>query len=251
MVNPTVKISDTARAMLTLAAARPDRLIRPPRLPAAAARQVVRSLLNKSFVEEVPASIEDVEYHWRTDADGVALMLRATDTGLAAIKEQAAAAADAANAGVLGADTADEEAVAREAAAVADARQAAPTVTARATLRRTAEAVLSAWADEANRATNIIGALEAPMAALRAAMGERGPRTTTVAPRKPREGTKQAQVLAMLRRPEGATVAQIAEAMTWAPHAVRGFFASLKKKGITVAVLERVRQIGKSEAKRS
>jgi hypothetical protein len=45
------------------------------------------------------------------------------------------------------------------------------------------------------------------------------------APPKPREGTKQAQVLEMLRRTEGATVGQIVEAMSRAPHAVRGFFA--------------------------
>jgi hypothetical protein len=32
------------------------------------------------------------------------------------------------------------------------------------------------------------------------------------APRKPREGTKQEAVLAMLRREEGATIAQICEA---------------------------------------
>jgi hypothetical protein len=35
------------------------------------------------------------------------------------------------------------------------------------------------------------------------------------APPKPREGTKQEQVLAMLRRPKGATVAQVAEATGW------------------------------------
>uniref|UniRef100_UPI0034A118AC DUF3489 domain-containing protein n=1 Tax=Falsiroseomonas sp. TaxID=2870721 RepID=UPI0034A118AC len=65
------------------------------------------------------------------------------------------------------------------------------------------------------------------------------------APRKPREGTKQEQVLAMLRRPEGATVTQIAEATGWAQHTVRGFFAGLKKRlGIEVQVLERVRQVG-------
>ena len=75
MAHLTVKISDTARAMLTLAATDPDRLVRPPRLPAAAARNVVRSLLNNGFVEEVPAPIEDAEYHWRTDDDGSIGML--------------------------------------------------------------------------------------------------------------------------------------------------------------------------------
>jgi len=64
------------------------------------------------------------------------------------------------------------------------------------------------------------------------------------APRKPREGTKQEQVLVMLRRTEGATVAQIAEVTGWAQHTVRGFFAGLKKKGHAVEVLERIRQVG-------
>ena len=68
------------------------------------------------------------------------------------------------------------------------------------------------------------------------------------APRKPREGTKREVVLAMLRRPEGATVAQIAEATGWAPHTVRSFFSGLKKRGVEVAVLERVRRVGPDKA---
>ena len=57
------------------------------------------------------------------------------------------------------------------------------------------------------------------------------------APRKTRHGTKQAQVIAMLRRKQGATIAQIVEATGWRPHTVRGFFAgALKKKlGLEVA----------------
>lgn len=51
-------------------------------------------------------------------------------------------------------------------------------------------------------------------------------------------------MLALLRRPEGATVAQVADATGWATHTVRGFFAGLKKAGIPVDVLERVRQVG-------
>jgi predicted ArsR family transcriptional regulator len=56
--------------------------------------------------------------------------------------------------------------------------------------------------------------------------------------------TKQARVLAMLRRNEGASGPQIAETMGWASHTVRGFLAGLTKKGIQVDVLERVRQVG-------
>jgi predicted transcriptional regulator len=49
----------------------------------------------------------------------------------------------------------------------------------------------------------------------------------------------------MLRRPEGATVVQIAEATGWAQHTVRRFFAGLKKRqGITVENVERIRQVG-------
>jgi predicted ArsR family transcriptional regulator len=68
------------------------------------------------------------------------------------------------------------------------------------------------------------------------------PRAT--GPRRPRQGTKQQQVLVLLRRSEGVTVAQIAEATGWQPHTVRGFLAGLARKGITIEVLERVRQVG-------
>ena len=54
---------------------------------------------------------------------------------------------------------------------------------------------------------------------------------------KTREGTKQAQLIAMLRRAGGATIAQIVAATGWQPHTVRGAFAgALKKKlGLTVS----------------
>jgi hypothetical protein len=104
--------------------------------------------------------------------------------------------------------------------------------------------VLEAWDDGADR-----GALAGPMERLRAALAKPARATRDpAAARKPREGTKQEKVLAMLRRPEGATVAQIMEGTGWAAHTVRGFFAGLKKKGIEVAVLERVRQVGPNKA---
>ena len=53
----------------------------------------------------------------------------------------------------------------------------------------------------------------------------------TAAPRKPREGTKQSKLIAMLRRKQGATIAQIVAATGWKSHTVRGAFAgALKKK---------------------
>ena len=47
---------------------------------------------------------------------------------------------------------------------------------------------------------------------------------------------------------QGATVAQVGEATGWGKDTVRGFFAGLKKKGITVEVAERVRQVGPNRA---
>ena len=103
--------------------------------------------------------------------------------------------------------------------------------------------MLAAWDDGENRDTDIIGALEGPMDALRALLAEKAPRDTD-APRKPREGTKQETVLTLLRRTEGATIAQIMEATDWQQHTCRGFLAGLKKKGIKVETLERVRMVG-------
>jgi uncharacterized protein DUF3489 len=54
--------------------------------------------------------------------------------------------------------------------------------------------------------------------------------------RQPREGSKEAHVIAMLRRPEGATLAQIGESTGWQTHTIRGFFAAALKKRHGLAV---------------
>ncbi len=51
-----------------------------------------------------------------------------------------------------------------------------------------------------------------------------------------RENSKQAQVIAMLKRPEGATVAQICAATGWQAHTVRGTFAGAFKKKLGLAI---------------
>jgi hypothetical protein len=45
-----------------------------------------------------------------------------------------------------------------------------------------------------------------------------------------RAGTKQAQVIALLQRPEGATIAEIAEATSWQSHTARGAISGAIKK---------------------
>src|SRR3954471_16891363 len=81
------KLSETARALLTAASAHDGHLIQPPRLSAAAARQIVRSLLNAELAAEIPAPAEDAGFAGRQADDGSDLMLRATDLGLACIRD--------------------------------------------------------------------------------------------------------------------------------------------------------------------
>jgi hypothetical protein len=61
----------------------------------------------------------------------------------------------------------------------------------------------------------------------------------------PRAGTKQAQMIELLKRPEGATVEQIAAATGWQQHTIRGAISgALKKKlGLTVEAT-RTREVG-------
>ena len=59
----------------------------------------------------------------------------------------------------------------------------------------------------------------------------RAPRTKKPKAPLTRDGSKQAQLIAMLRRAKGATVDEIAEALEWRRHTVRGAIAgALKKK---------------------
>jgi len=264
-----MKLSDTQRAILAAAAEHPEHLAYPPaRLPAGARQMVAKALLKGDLVIGVHRPAYDAIAKWTVDGDE--MLLKITDEGLRAIgidpnagdapaeDEQSAEAIArrnaerrAAEAAATGADTAPtggaEEAAQDEDAPAPGAAQAAPTPALRASLRDAAAAVLAVWDDEANRETDIITALDGPMGALRAALAGKPPRAAREpgAPRKPREGTKQEAVLALLRREEGATVAQICEATGWQGHTVRGFFAGLKKRqGIEVQVLERVRQVG-------
>jgi Protein of unknown function (DUF3489) len=73
-------------------------------------------------------------------------------------------------------------------------------------------------------------------------------RVTEAAPAEkptPRAGTKQALMIELLKRPEGATVEQIATATGWQHHTIRGAISgALKKKlGLTVEAT-RTREVG-------
>jgi hypothetical protein len=267
-----MKLSDTQLVILSAAAKHEMGLARAPKgLPAAARNAVFRSLIKNNLLTEINAPPEHVGLGWRQDEDGAWIVARITDDGLRAIgidpNEGDAREEDERSAEAIARRNVERRAAAEAAAPVADTAprggenadaedapaedaepaQGAPTPALRASLRDAAAAVLAAWDDEANRETDMITVLEGPMARLRAALAGKPPRATREAgvPRKPREGTKQEAVLALLRRAEGATIAQICEATGWQQHTVRGFFVGLKRRqGIEVQVLERVRQVG-------
>jgi hypothetical protein len=236
------KLSTAAHAILTAAAARDDRLaLAPERLPAAARRAVVQSMLKAGLIEEVVAD-HDLPA-WRTTESGERFALRVTEAGLHAVGVATAdTAPEPAQGGPQEAETAS---AAPHAPEQAEAAQDAPVPAhagPRKALRTAAQAVVAAWNEEGHPALpDAIAALHDALATTR----ERRPaRTTAGTNRPPRSDTKQATVLALLRRPEGASGPQMIEATGWAPHTVRGFLAGLAKKGITVTVLDRVRQVG-------
>lgn len=265
------KLSDSQRVILSAAAQHEMGLARAPKtLPAAARNAVFRSLIKNNLLTEINAPREHVGLGWRQDDDGTWIVARITDEGLRAIgidpNEGDEVAGEPDCSGIEGSvpDTAptvapddapgESPAPANEAAqaaplteeiAMLDQALAARAATPRASLRDAAQRVLDAWdASPAQDATD--NPISRAIEALRTQLAGKPTRTPREpgAPRKLREGTKQEQVLAMLRRPEGATVAQIAEATGWAQHTVRGFFAGLKKKGHAVEVRERIRQVG-------
>ena len=51
-----------------------------------------------------------------------------------------------------------------------------------------------------------------------------------------RAGTKQAQIIALLHRPEGATIGEIVEATGWQAHSARGMISGALKKKLGLAI---------------
>ena len=52
----------------------------------------------------------------------------------------------------------------------------------------------------------------------------------------PRAESKQAQLIAMLKRPEGATIDEIVKALDWQAHTVRGAMSGALKKKLGLKV---------------
>ncbi|BDG74045.1 DUF3489 domain-containing protein [Roseomonas fluvialis] len=270
------KLSDTQRVILSRAAQHDALLATPPaKLPAAARQAVLRSMIAKGLLEEVPAAREAIALGWRQDEDGPLIALRITAAGLAAIgvEPEAPTSPEAVDDGDIAGELTSaapapvpstELPTGPKGASLAAFPPAPPSgggeapegpqrppmsqhapIGRAAALRMAATTVLTAWdAPERDGLDDAMAALRDALAASpRAARATRPPRDPAIPPQA-RTGTKQEAVLALLRRDEGTTIAEIIDATGWQPHTVRGFVAGLKRKGVTVEVLERVRQVG-------
>jgi hypothetical protein len=202
------KLSDTQVIILSAAAQRDDGnvLPLPGSLRGGAAGKVVGALLSRGLIaERITDSMAKADPAlnriWRNEPDGRGVLLFITPAGLDAI----------------GIETpADPEAPVEY---------------------RVNEGTNCAGAPAAGAPT---GTEEAPVEAApkRRGGGKKTERTgaPSDAPRKSPDGTKQALLIAMLRRPAGATIVQIVEATGWQPHTVRGAFAGALKKKLGLEV---------------
>ena len=93
---------------------------------------------------------------------------------------------------------------------------------------------------EATPATDDVPARDRPSGKREPAKAAQAAAIVETKPRKEptvRKDSKQAQLIAMLRRAKGATIAEIVEAFDWQPHTVRGAIAGALKKKLGLDVV--------------
>jgi hypothetical protein len=224
----TTKLSDTQLVILSAACSRDDHAVFPitASLKGGALDKVLRSLIAKGLAEEVPAAAQEAA--WRQDDDGVRLTLRATPLARQAL------------------GIGDDDDQPPPGGGAGSAPQPRPPAE-----------------DGDNGPPQPESRTKAAAAAAQARKGRaggkgrekgRGASVPHVTPEVakdsgPRSGTKQALLIEMLRRPDGATVDEIVAATGWLPHTVRGAMAgALKKKlGLTI---ESAKEEGRGRAYR-
>lgn len=192
-----MKLTDSQLIVLTTASQRDDLSIMP--LPKTMKGAAAEKVIKSLLAKKLIAEkpVFDVAQEWRT-ADGIRIGLVITPAGLQAVGLEPVTSEPGADAPAASASLADHASKATKASTAA---------------RR----------EKHRRGT-------------RTAPAPKPGRNAKPDANVPRQGTKLAKLVAMLRRPEGATVDRIAKAMDWQRHTVRGAIAgALKRKlGLTV-----------------
>ena len=232
-----MKLSAAATIVLTRAAERPDhRLQFHRKLPTGGRHKMIDALLRDGLIAETLGDYRLGDASTLIEDSATGLMLTTlvlTDVGFRAIdRDPPAPATDADTAP----PAASNAAVAREAAAIADALDAATVApTARATLRSAAAAALAAFD---KRGDDVIASFEMceAMLALRTALAEK-PARAPGGEKTPRAMTgAQSILVALCQREQGATAKELADGAGWPSIAARSVMTKIAERfGFTMS----------------